>query len=113
MEQSVLDEVSKCCLFYHVKSTNQNIRSKENSLILSIRENPEFDEDFEEINPMDWHTIKFKKDKVKVLKAKEGQFKKGRMEGTESQLNIYFLVKHYPNIFKPNYYLMDFNEEEI
>ena len=30
------------------------------------------DEEFEEVNPMDWHTIKFKKDKVEVLKAKEG-----------------------------------------
>jgi len=59
-------------LYFHVKSTNQNLRSSDESLILSIRENPENDEEFEEVNPMDWHTVKFKKDKVEVLKAKEG-----------------------------------------
>ncbi len=115
VESFTLREVTKACLFFHIQLSIWNSKTKNNSLILRIRENPEQDVEFHENTEVDWHTIQFKSFKCKVLKILENseEFSKERWEESISHLNLYFLVNNYKKKFKPNYYDENFIEEEI
>lgn len=54
VENFTLEEVSKACLNFHLQLSIWNAKSKENSIILRMRKNPEFDQEFHENTESDW-----------------------------------------------------------
>ena len=79
-----------------------------------MRENPEFDINFHENTEIDWNLIMFKSYKCQVLKILENSetYSKELKNNTQSHINLYYLTKSYPEIFEPNYYHDNFNDEE-
>lgn len=115
LARNVLREISKACLLYHVQSSRWNPMSKPKDYVLRIRENPELDEDFYEDTPIDWRTVQFKPESVKLLCLIENSesFSKARKAGTVSHLNLYSLVNEYPQYFVQNYLTESFNDDEV
>ena len=115
LAKNALLEISKACLYYHIKASQWNKQTNEGDLILRIRENPERDEEFHEDTAIDWQTIQFKSHSVKVLEILENspKFSKKRKKDTVSHLNLYFLVNQYSDLFVQNYYDENFTKEEI
>ena len=115
LARSVLRQVSKACLCYHVQNSKWNPMAKSKDCIVKLRENPEYDEDFYEDTPIDWKTIQFKSNSVKLLGVVENSegFSKKRREGTVSHLNLYTLANEYPDHFEQNYYTESFGDDEV
>lgn len=113
--RNALKDVSKACLLYHVQSSRWNPVSRMQDFIVRIRENPEQDEDFFEDTAIDWRTIQFKPDSVKLLKVIENSetFSKTRKSGTVSHYNLYSLVNAYPQHFVDNYWTEVYTDDEI
>lgn len=115
VEEYCIKEVSKLSLFYHIQLSIWNLKAKQNSLIVRIRQNPEKDKEFFEDSDEDWKTIQLKSNKCKILDLIERSpnFSKRRYPNTVSHSNMYFLIEQYQDIFPQNSFSEQYEKNDI
>ena len=108
----ILREVSKACLKFHFQLSLWNSKTKNQSLIMRARHNPEFDKEYHENTPQDWVTVQFKMQKCKILKILENskEYSKEKYADSVSHLNWFFLVNENREKFGVNSYEENFTD---
>lgn len=97
VEDKVIEDLSLACRSYFLRSSRWSNTLDSNQILVKIKENMDFDQEFAEDQEKDWKSIVFYPNKAECVKARdsESKCKKELVKDTNSHSTLQMLLSHY------------------
>ncbi|CAK64192.1 unnamed protein product (macronuclear) [Paramecium tetraurelia] len=94
-EELALNDLSEAVRGFYIESSRWNNSDTGPQIVVKLKENPEFDEEFAENQEKDWKTIKWWNNKCAIIQARDSHQKcnQALLQDTETHCNLEVLLK--------------------